>query len=110
MTTQPLPARSSDDYEYVATAPINIHGVRAFNPGDPVPAEHVASFDIAGSVAKRGTADADLATRVFDPSDHNVTDVNAYLVDPATSQAERERVVAAERAGRARVTIVGTDE
>lgn len=26
---------------YVATAPIDIGGARAFNPGDPVPASHV---------------------------------------------------------------------
>lgn len=29
------------DYEYVATAPIDHDGVRAYNVGDPVPADNV---------------------------------------------------------------------
>ena len=43
-----------DEYGlYVAVSPINIDGVRAFNPGDPVPKGHV----------DRGVVDKDLVAR-----------------------------------------------
>jgi hypothetical protein len=37
--------------------PINLGGARAFNPGDPVPVEHVQRFglDALGAVVKSGT-------------------------------------------------------
>jgi len=41
----------------------------------------------------------------FDPSQHNVTDVLAYL--QAADGAERTRVLDAERAGQARVSVIG---
>jgi hypothetical protein len=41
--------------EYVATAPIFIGGARAFNPGDPVPAEHVERFGLTDKVARQST-------------------------------------------------------
>ena len=40
----------------------------------------------------------------FDPSAHNVDAVNEYL--SSASEAERHRVLAAERAGKARTTVL----
>jgi hypothetical protein len=60
----------------------------------------------AASLVERGVAvlvdeDADK----FDPSAHDVKAVNDYLRD--ASPAERHRVLAAERAGKARTTVLG---
>lgn len=41
----------------------------------------------------------------FDPFDHTVEDVKAYLAE--ADEAERERVLAAERAGKGRTTLIG---
>ncbi len=51
-------ARFSHTYEYTALVPIDIDGVRAFNPGDGVPAGHVTdlSLEVGGQVVKAGTA------------------------------------------------------
>jgi hypothetical protein len=46
----------------------------------------------------------------FDPGDYTVEDVNQYLADlddDDAGNAERERVLEAERRGKARVTILG---
>lgn len=43
----------------------------------------------------------------FDPSSATVDQVNAYLAD--ANGEERDRVLAAERAGKARVGVLGTD-
>lgn len=49
--------------EYVATAPIHIGGVRAFNVGDPVPASHVTREVVPRDrVAKSTTKAAAAAT------------------------------------------------
>jgi hypothetical protein len=48
---------------YVATTPIDIHGARAFNTGDPVPASHVTNGVVSSdSVAKTTTKAAQAAT------------------------------------------------
>jgi len=44
---------------------------------------------------------------VFDPADHTVAEVNAHL--EKADDDERERVLAAERAGQARKGILGDD-
>ncbi|WKD36508.1 hypothetical protein [Streptomyces xanthophaeus] len=44
------------------------------------------------------------AAEAFDPADHNVVDVLAYLAD--ADEDERARVLAAEEAGEARATIL----
>lgn len=47
-------AQTAEWDEYVAIAPINIGGARAFNPGDPVPTSHVERGVVnADSVARR---------------------------------------------------------
>ncbi|MFJ1865541.1 hypothetical protein ACIOD1_13000 [Streptomyces sp. NPDC088097] len=46
----------------------------------------------------------DAPADVFDPADHNVVDVLAYLAD--ADEDERARVLAAEEAGQARATIL----
>lgn len=38
---------------YVATGVIDINGVRAFNPGDPVPASHVANNVVPGHLVEK---------------------------------------------------------
>lgn len=43
----------------------------------------------------------------FDPSKHNVDEVNQYLAD--ADEEERERVLAAERDGKARTSILPDD-
>lgn len=47
---------------------------------------------------------------VFDPDAHNVADVRTYLegLEEAGNVAERDRVLAVERAGQARKGILGT--
>lgn len=44
---------------------------------------------------------------VFDPSEHTVADVTAHLSD--ADDAERERVLAIERDGKARSGVLGYD-
>lgn len=50
--------------EFVAIAPIDHDGARAYNPGDPVPSTNVAKYgyDGDGLVAKRTTKAAKQAT------------------------------------------------
>jgi hypothetical protein len=51
------------------------------------------------------TAEPEQAGR-FDPGEHTVTDVEAYLADHPD---ERDAVLDAERAGKARVSLVGDE-
>jgi hypothetical protein len=56
------------------------------------------------------TDDQDDDEDAFDPGDYTVEDVNQYLADlddDDAGNAERERVLEAERRGKARVTILG---
>lgn len=49
--------------EYVAVNVITVNGVRAFNPGDPVPKSHVTSGAVAKEdVARRETKAAKAVT------------------------------------------------
>lgn len=48
------------------------------------------------------------AAKPFDPSTASVPEVQAYLA--GADEAERDRVLAEEKAGKNRVTIVGSDE
>lgn len=49
--------------EYVATEPIDIDRVRAFNVGDPVPKSHVTSGVVSkDQVARRNTKAAEAVT------------------------------------------------
>lgn len=61
---QQLLAEQSKEYgQYVAVEPINIGNARAFNPGDPVPASHVARGVVPESaVAKSNTKAAAAVT------------------------------------------------
>jgi hypothetical protein len=68
--SSPQPAQTVEDREkeriaeyskWVAVVPIDIHGARAFNPGDPVPVSHVdrgvvASHQVTGRNTKTGQA------------------------------------------------------
>lgn len=49
-------AQEAEYTEYVATEPINVDGVRAFNVGDPVPKSHVDRGVVSDEqVARRNT-------------------------------------------------------
>lgn len=48
-----------------------------------------------------------VAPAAFDPAEHNVDDVLAHLA--TVDDAERERVLAAEQAGKARTTITNSE-
>ena len=50
----------------------------------------------------------DAGRKVFDPNTHTVAEVNAYLAK--ADDEERARVLAAERDGQARKTVLGDDE
>lgn len=71
-----LAAAQEKEYgTYVAVAPIDIDGVRAFNPGHPVPVSHVEKFKdlFEGLVAKvedvaAGTAPATTTTTTNQPA------------------------------------------
>ena len=52
-------AQAAEWGKYVAAEPIDIDGVRAFNPGNPVPASHV----------ERGVVSADQVTEVAKASE-----------------------------------------
>lgn len=61
----------------------------------------------ADETAPDGFVTADeVAADLWDPADYNVDDVNDYLAD--ADEDEYERVMSAERAGKARVGIIGS--
>lgn len=62
-----MPEQTVEDYlkaqkeewgTYVAVAPIDIHGARAFNVGDPVPASHVTGGVVSADVVAKSTTKA----------------------------------------------------
>lgn len=63
--------------------------------GDPRPA------GVEAAAAQTPAAD----TESFDPSDHTVDEVKAHLEN--ADDAERERVLDAEKAGKARTSLIG---
>lgn len=88
---------------YVALEPLFIGTARAHNPHDRVPAENVERYGWHDSVAREGTAAA--AAAPFDPTGKTVAEVQAYLA--GADEAETTRVLDLERAGAARVTLLG---
>lgn len=109
-----------------AGAPVAYTAGRLVEDSDPILKTHRHHFEAVEAVARRNTA----ATRVeaasaapgelrtlaplaqtggegaaFDPGEHNAPEVLAYL--ETADEAERERVLAAEAAGKARKGIVG---
>lgn len=52
-------------------------------------------------------AEVEVPRRMFDPSNHTVPEVTAHLEN--ADDDERERVLAAERAGKARAGVLGND-
>lgn len=52
--------------------------------------------------------EVEVPRRMFDPTTHTVADVTAYL--EKADDDERERVLALERAGKARVGVLGSDD
>jgi hypothetical protein len=79
--------------------------VRMLKKAGPHKAGDVVRFDpaSAASVIARGVAEA-VEVEEFDPSEHGVAAVNDYL--RGASPSERHRVLAAERAGKARRTVL----
>jgi hypothetical protein len=91
---------------YVATEPLFIGVTRAHNPGDEVPAENVQKWGWHDQVTRSTTTAAAEVPGVYDPSLHSVAEVTAHL--KVADDAERDRVIAAERAGRNRPGITGS--
>lgn len=61
-------AAIAKEYGYVAVEPIDINGVRAFNPGHEVPTSHVERGIVDKSlVARKGTKAADSAPDTAPP-------------------------------------------
>lgn len=58
--------------------------------------------------AKKAEEDAQAEANLFDPADHTVTEVNAYLAD--ATEEERVRVLSAEKDGKARASLVENEE
>lgn len=79
--------------------------VRLLKKAGPHKAGALVRFDpvSAASLIDRGVAEA-VEVEEFDPSQHDVKAVNNYL--RAASPSERHRVLAAERAGKARTTVL----
>lgn len=75
--TQPSPPTTVEDLRkareaewgtYVALVPIDLDGVRAFNPGDPVPVTHVTGGVVGDDlVAKTTTKAGRAAAGIDDP-------------------------------------------
>ena len=53
-------------------------------------------------------AEVEVPKQVFDPDEHTVDEVLAHLAK--AEEDERERVLAAERAGKARKGVLGSDD
>lgn len=81
---------------------------------DPAPADTDSDNDDVpahkGEQAPEGegTEGDGTGDNLFDPADHKIEEVQAYLAD--ADDAERERVLASERDGKARVTILNDGE
>jgi hypothetical protein len=90
--------------EKIALEPLFIGTARAHNTGDRVPAENVERFGWQQQVAAEGTQAA-AAAQPFDPTGRTVAEVQAHLAD--ADDAETARVLDLERAGAARVSLLG---
>lgn len=78
--------------------------------GDNAPADKQAHDELLAATGA-GPGDLDggvVETPEFNPADHTVPDVNDYL--ETADEAERDRVLAAERTGQGRVGILGHND
>lgn len=89
--------------KFVATRELFVGNARAANPGDLIDGDTVKNNGWEDGVARLGTKAAEEA--VYDPSEHTVDEVNAHLAE--VDDAERDRILAAEAAGRNRTGITG---
>lgn len=69
---------------------------------------HAVTNGAAEANASKTDADESVEVEEFDPAKHSVKDVKAYL--ETADEAERERVLTAEKEGQARPTLVENDE
>lgn len=91
---------------FIATADIPFFGVLAFTTGQTVPDQWVKDHpdESKGKVARRTPEVVEeTVPGAFDPAGHTVDEVLEHLA--AADQAERDRVVASEAAGKARKGI-----
>lgn len=80
----------TNGWDYVATQPIHVDGVRAFNPGDPVHADYVKDHELA-------TSGADAVVTKIGSKAHET--LHAELVasqNPGLRQAAGEEVSAGQ--------------
>jgi hypothetical protein len=84
------------------------NSVRTTSHGYIVPKVILGADEVEGDETPEADADADVegeeATEEFDPSEAKVADVLEYL--NGADETERERVLAAEEAGKARTTVL----
>lgn len=78
-----------------------------YTDGDGTTHEPDTTLELDDVTARRLVQDGKARPVEFDPADHNVDDVLAYLA--TADGAERERVLAAEQAGKARTTITNSE-
>lgn len=91
--------------QYVAIKPLFIGRHRAHGVGAVLDQETVERNGWQAGVKPAGTKAAAEAPGVFDPSEHSYQDVLKHLED--ADDTERDRVLALEYAGKARVSIIG---
>lgn len=73
--------------------------------GEVITVEYEAAVPFFPDFERVPAALAAVLPGLFDPGEHSAADVNTYLGD--ADPAEAERVIAAEQAGKARITITG---
>lgn len=106
------PQVSKADRKAAATLPQGQTVDQVTAPAPPSHAEQNAparsrSEDEVNAANSGAAGDPEVSTELFDPSEHTVEEVNAYLDGEGVTPEERERVLQAERDGKARTTIVG---
>lgn len=67
--------------------------------------DHILALQLAGGYRIVESSPETVVAEMFDPADHTVAEVNAYL--DTAEPAEQVRVLEAERAGKARKGILG---
>lgn len=81
--------------------PAQVEGVDATpTPATSAGTQSAPSGDESGSAGDETPSDGP-----FEPSDHTVDEVNSYLARDDVDEAERQRVIDAEKAGKDRKTV-----
>lgn len=93
----------SEQLVVTSDIPFGSSGVYAYRVGDRITPEAVDANGWGDYVATG--APADLVPGLYDPASHTVAEVHEYLT--GADAGERDRVLAAERTGKARAGVLG---